>query len=208
MASSASPFLRLPRELRDAIYREYVLVDGGYVFNPYTEKLRKATGQGRGDANRAINLSLTYTCRQVAIEMKGVALGANLVTFKTLYRHNLRIRVGRYFGLIDQLYCHTAAAASMAYIICSRQVRALIVAKCPWFEPYLDFAESFDGIPVEENIGPPFQATIWTRQHCGLRRQGSQIRSPSLVREAALFTLKTCLEREGLRDTLEAEWRS
>ncbi|KAK7995774.1 hypothetical protein PG991_015241 [Apiospora marii] len=205
MASSSSYFLRLPPELRNAIYREYVLVDGGYVFNARTEKLRKATAQGHGDANGAIDLSLMYTCRQVASEMKGVALGANLVTFKTLYRDDLRIRAGRYAGLIDQLDYLTAAAACLAYKICSSQVRALIVARYPWFEPYLDLAEATDTRP-DRSIVPPFEATDWVAR-VDYRRQGSQIRCPSLVREAALFTLRTCLKREGLRDALEAEWR-
>ncbi|KAK7934619.1 hypothetical protein PG985_000114 [Apiospora marii] len=206
MASSASYFLRLPPELRNAIYREYVLVDGGYVFNARTEKLRKATAQGHGDANGAIDLSLMYTCRQVASEMKGVALGANLVTFRTLYRDDLRIRAGRYVGLIDQLDYLTAAAACLAYKICSRQVRALIVARYPWFEPYLDLAEATN-TRSDRRIVPPFQATEWVTASYFTKRQGSQIRCPSLVREAALFTLRTCLEREGLRDALEEEWR-
>ncbi|KAM7201844.1 hypothetical protein V8F33_003120 [Rhypophila sp. PSN 637] len=34
------PFSDLPRELRDMIYIEYVIVEGGYVFNPRTGKLR------------------------------------------------------------------------------------------------------------------------------------------------------------------------
>ncbi|KAK6855256.1 RNA-directed DNA polymerase from mobile element jockey [Apiospora arundinis] len=206
MELSASPFLRLPRELRDAIYLEYVLVDGGYVFNPDTEKLRRATGlEGRDRISYAIDLSLMYTCQQVSTEMKGVALGANLITFNTLYRHDLRVRAGRYVGLVDYLHFNAAAYAALAYNLCSHRVRDRILAKYSWFEPYLNLATTNHAHHPEVNRA--FQANDLIRGVGGLRMHGSQVRAQSLVREAALFALQVCLELEDVHDTLQAHWR-
>jgi hypothetical protein len=73
-----SHFLLLARELRDLIYSYYVAIDGGYVYDPLPEpgRLRAADGRRNG-------LALMYTCRQVAAEMKGLALRDNVVTFST-----------------------------------------------------------------------------------------------------------------------------
>ncbi|KAK1636161.1 hypothetical protein BDP81DRAFT_429150 [Colletotrichum phormii] len=58
-ASSMPPnkrktFFHLPRELRDMIYRFYVVSDGGYVLNPESNRLRDAMG-------RPIDLALSYS---------------------------------------------------------------------------------------------------------------------------------------------------
>ena len=58
-ATPLPALLRLPRELRDLIYEEYVRVDGGYVYNPETNKLAHADGS-------PIDLSLRLVCRQLA----------------------------------------------------------------------------------------------------------------------------------------------
>ncbi|KAI1736120.1 hypothetical protein F4680DRAFT_275040 [Xylaria scruposa] len=76
--SSSSPLLRLPRELRDIIYGFYLAVDGGYVYDFRTGKLR-----GADAPDRPIDLALTFTCRQIAAEMRGVALGVNTIHFRT-----------------------------------------------------------------------------------------------------------------------------
>ncbi|KAH7384705.1 hypothetical protein BKA66DRAFT_416675 [Pyrenochaeta sp. MPI-SDFR-AT-0127] len=68
--------LQLPRELRDLIYRFYILDEGGYIYNPATRKFKNANG-------RLIDLALSLTCRQVATEMRGLALELNTLTFKT-----------------------------------------------------------------------------------------------------------------------------
>ncbi|KAF2438899.1 hypothetical protein P171DRAFT_504383 [Karstenula rhodostoma CBS 690.94] len=61
MSQQSSPFFRLPRELRDEIYRYALLEPGGYHYDPISGKLRTEQGS-------AINLSLCYMCRQVATE--------------------------------------------------------------------------------------------------------------------------------------------
>jgi hypothetical protein len=71
---SFSSFLRLPREIRDAIYRFYVATDGGYRHGFEKNKLFRVDGG-------LIELDLVYVCRQVAAEMMGMALRENVITF-------------------------------------------------------------------------------------------------------------------------------
>ncbi|KAI4623519.1 hypothetical protein J4E80_003329 [Alternaria sp. BMP 0032] len=71
-----SLLFRLPRELRDEVYHYYVLEEDGYHHDATSDKLRQASG-------RPINLSLQYTCKKTATEMKGLALQVNRVTFRT-----------------------------------------------------------------------------------------------------------------------------
>ncbi|KAK0617555.1 hypothetical protein B0T14DRAFT_272661 [Immersiella caudata] len=71
--------LSIPREVRDMIYREFLLIDAedGYVYNPDTGKLQTAGRQ-------PIELTLMYTCRQIAAEMSGAALRLHTVNFTTI----------------------------------------------------------------------------------------------------------------------------
>ncbi|PVI01032.1 hypothetical protein DM02DRAFT_613978 [Periconia macrospinosa] len=71
-------FLKLPRELRDIIYTHYARVDGGYTYNLVTNQLVRADGG-------CIEHALTLTCRQVAAEMRGLALTMNKITFRTYH---------------------------------------------------------------------------------------------------------------------------
>jgi len=83
--------LALPRELRDFIYEYYIRLSGpdGYVYDFEANKLRTSD-------KKPIDLSLMYTCRQVACEMRGMALRIQTVTFTTLYSEDLRPRAGRF----------------------------------------------------------------------------------------------------------------
>ncbi|KAF2437281.1 hypothetical protein P171DRAFT_425548 [Karstenula rhodostoma CBS 690.94] len=73
---SVFPFLRLPRELRDIIYRHYVDDRDGYVYDFERNKLTHANGD-------RIDLSFSLVCRQISSEIAGVALDANEVVFRT-----------------------------------------------------------------------------------------------------------------------------
>ncbi|WYZ43124.1 hypothetical protein EsH8_VI_000823 [Colletotrichum jinshuiense] len=75
---AVSGFLCLPYELRDMVYREYFAVEGGYAHNPHTDKLRRRAGEG------PIDLDLTLTCKRIAGETRGLALGSNTITFRTV----------------------------------------------------------------------------------------------------------------------------
>ncbi|KAI9697172.1 MAG: hypothetical protein M1820_007908 [Bogoriella megaspora] len=78
--ASHSYFLALPLEIRTSIYQYYVLEEDGYHYHYQPGK----TGKLSTSNYRPINLALMYTCRSVAAEMRGVALGTNIVIFKTM----------------------------------------------------------------------------------------------------------------------------
>ncbi|KAI4614525.1 hypothetical protein J4E83_007179 [Alternaria metachromatica] len=88
--------LRLPRELRDLIYDEYVRVDGGYIYKPETHKLAHADGS-------PIGLSLRLVCRQLAAEFQGLALKLNTITFETCFSEASREDAGMYHTMIKQI---------------------------------------------------------------------------------------------------------
>jgi hypothetical protein len=67
---------RLPRELRDTIYDYYTSENGGYYFGPIEGKLRTPSGD-------KIDLSLMYTCKNIAAEMRGVPFRNNTINFTT-----------------------------------------------------------------------------------------------------------------------------
>ncbi|PSN63009.1 hypothetical protein BS50DRAFT_576838 [Corynespora cassiicola Philippines] len=76
MYSQQSPFFqRLPREIRDMIYLEYFFEQDGYICQPSSGKLTNSDGS-------PIQFDFMYTCRATAEEMKGLALQANIVTFR------------------------------------------------------------------------------------------------------------------------------
>ncbi|KAI0896427.1 hypothetical protein F4806DRAFT_508356 [Annulohypoxylon nitens] len=71
-------FFDLPFQVRHRIYRHYVSVNGGYLYNADTNKLRTVDDE-------PIELSLAYTCRTVAFEMKSLPLETNTITFYPHY---------------------------------------------------------------------------------------------------------------------------
>ncbi|KAK4458100.1 hypothetical protein QBC42DRAFT_277561 [Cladorrhinum samala] len=91
-----SCLLLLPGELRNKIYREYILLgaENGYTYDFEAGKLRTAPDR------QPIDLRLTYTCRQVACEMRGLPLRIQTVTFTTLYSPSLRIRAAKWDWLV------------------------------------------------------------------------------------------------------------
>ncbi|KAM7197922.1 hypothetical protein V8F20_006370 [Naviculisporaceae sp. PSN 640] len=76
MAPAPLSFLHLARELRDMIYEHYLTIDGGYVFNPATWKLKPSKNNSSPHP-----FALQYTCKLIASEMRGIALTFNLITF-------------------------------------------------------------------------------------------------------------------------------
>lgn len=142
MSTSQPPkcyFLRMPRELRDAIYT-YYLSDDGYYHQPESNTLRHAD-------RSAINLALTLTCKQVAAEMIALPLKLNAVEFRTRLapiqtadigernwlfkdpppgdRHNDDYsappsRAGHYHFLLRRLYNMEADVCVIAFDACGR----------------------------------------------------------------------------------------
>jgi hypothetical protein len=88
-------FLFLPREIRDLIYYDYLRMgtEDGYTYDFEAGKLRTADKQ-------PVDLSLMYTCRLVANEMRGLPLRLHRITFTTLYSDELRFRAGRWAYLM------------------------------------------------------------------------------------------------------------
>ena len=81
--SVSSPFLRLPRELRDEVYDQYFRTDDGFTYDFITNKLKLAGGL-------PIPLALTLTCRQIHDEVQGLALTLNTITFTTCFHETTR----------------------------------------------------------------------------------------------------------------------
>jgi hypothetical protein len=84
---SLPTLLRLPRELRDEIYHYYLINEDGYTYNFNTNKLVQANGT-------PINLSLAFTCRQIAHELDGLAFRTNTITFSTFFSEATRKEAG------------------------------------------------------------------------------------------------------------------
>ncbi|KAK4457308.1 hypothetical protein QBC42DRAFT_279417 [Cladorrhinum samala] len=110
--TSHFPFLRLPREMRDKIYKDYLFLDDGYVFDFESNKLRTSDSQ-------PVDLNLMYTCRLVAAEMSGLPLRINTVTFRTAYSEAIRTTLCRFEYLLRRLHqenqemiCRTAGSMS------------------------------------------------------------------------------------------------
>ncbi|KAF2111943.1 hypothetical protein BDV96DRAFT_649311 [Lophiotrema nucula] len=95
--SPRTHFLSLPRELRDAIYAHVVTYDGGLIYDHASRKLR--TKQGPAD------LALVYTCKQIAEEMRGLALERNAIAFSTMCTDvdDLRIKAGCFDAVFNTL---------------------------------------------------------------------------------------------------------
>ncbi|GKT59839.1 C6 transcription factor [Colletotrichum tofieldiae] len=96
----AIPFLRFPNEIRNYIYKNYLLLDEGYDLNPHTNKLRSGKG-------RPIQLDLMYTCKRVAVEMRGLPLRLNTINFSAFHPLSKidRAIVGRFghaIALLDE----------------------------------------------------------------------------------------------------------
>lgn len=140
MASPARPlrlsFWDLPRELRDMIYEDYVTIDGGYVFDPGSGKLRSATPH-------AHPFALQRTCKRAAFEMAGLALSVNTVTFSTV--GTMREAAFRFDFMMQGLHRYTkdtlyrqCEVEDLMYDTIPNSVRDSILGTFPRFWPALD----------------------------------------------------------------------
>ncbi|KAK0614770.1 hypothetical protein B0T14DRAFT_487154 [Immersiella caudata] len=91
METIKSPFLELPREMRDQTNQEYLTLgtEGGYTYDFATNRLCMTD-------YTPIDLKLMYTCRLITTEMHGLALKSHAINFTTLYSEELRTRAGRW----------------------------------------------------------------------------------------------------------------
>ncbi|KAF5693090.1 hypothetical protein FDENT_2312 [Fusarium denticulatum] len=94
-------FLRLPSGLRLHIYYDYFQLDGGYVYDTKSDKLKTSDDQ-------PIDLALILTCRTIADETRHLPLSLNAVTFSTLYREDWQSLAGC-FNVATTYYRHLEA---------------------------------------------------------------------------------------------------
>jgi hypothetical protein len=90
---SSPTLLRLPRELRDQIYHYYLFSENGYAYNFEANKLVESNGM-------PIDLSLVFTCRQIAYEMDGLALRTHKITFSTFCSETTSKEAGLFHDVI------------------------------------------------------------------------------------------------------------
>ena len=109
-AQPQSPFFRLPREIRDLIYKHYVFRPDSYCYDPQSRKMHEIHPTLRSVWSRPISMSLMLTCRAAAAEMKGLAFRLNVITF-----HATRSDDGREFSCVKsragRFKCRTSLAS-------------------------------------------------------------------------------------------------
>ncbi|KAK1716100.1 uncharacterized protein BDZ83DRAFT_635122 [Colletotrichum acutatum] len=161
-------FFHLPRELRDMIYRLYVVSDGGYVLNPESNRLRNAMG-------RPIDLALTYTCKRVADEMRGLALEANTITVSTFYSPHERHRARDFDVVMTMLHDSLQSALNRAELFLWDDICAEISGTFPQFTPVLDMIKH----------------DTWHSTQGRSSKQGPWGEPPSVYRDFVRFALQT-----------------
>jgi len=91
-AQLQSPIFRLPREVRDAIYEQYVLGEDGYHYDGGTGKMLYTT-----EPRQTVRLGLTITCRIAHGQLK------HMVFRKIHFSNHLSYNDGRsYMGLASR----------------------------------------------------------------------------------------------------------
>ncbi|OIW32836.1 hypothetical protein CONLIGDRAFT_153930 [Coniochaeta ligniaria NRRL 30616] len=135
-------FFHLPRELRDDIYVHYVTIDGGYVFNQDSGKLRPATPH-------AHPFALQRTCTRAASEMTGLALSCNTVTFSTVGNvresaFRFEFMLHRFLDEVRRDFDDAARDEHNRFTLFSipDSLRESIADKFPQFVPVLDAVDS------------------------------------------------------------------
>ncbi|KAI1086933.1 hypothetical protein F5B19DRAFT_500621 [Rostrohypoxylon terebratum] len=144
-----SSFFDLPYQARNSIYRHYVSVNGGYIYNPDTNKLRTAD-------DGPIDLSLAYTCQTIAFEMRGLALSTNTITFYPCYTKQalpFAYTQGMMLQRTHRLKCEMFRRAKKCY---TEEVRAKFGKRYPQFMTIFDdFHFDYNDVVNELSVGLP-----------------------------------------------------
>lgn len=104
----------------------------GYQFDYESGKLRKS------DDNHAIDLSLMYTCKSIAAEMHGVALGTNTITFSTMYSKSENEKGGPFSIIMEHAFRIKKDLLNLAGSRITPELTAEIAHKFPQYLPVLD----------------------------------------------------------------------
>ncbi|SCV51796.1 uncharacterized protein FFB14_12221 [Fusarium fujikuroi] len=134
------PFLSLPWELRDRIYRFYFPTKQGYHFSPASGKLTAADG-------KPIDLALMYTCSFIAEETKEMPLLCNDISFKTFYQKDLSLWLFRFDRLVEAQFLHQLQLLIQLCPFITPEMHLRIGEKFPWFSAHLREALVFHQIP-------------------------------------------------------------
>lgn len=97
MSQSNSPLLHLPRELRDKIYHYAIFEPAGYRYDLKSGRLRTSH-------DAPINLSLSYTCRQIYSETNNLGLSTNCITFVAQHDTSSDVLETSDIGRLKELY--------------------------------------------------------------------------------------------------------
>ncbi|KAF9874219.1 hypothetical protein CkaCkLH20_08202 [Colletotrichum karsti] len=171
---------RLPREVRDIVYRYYVTVSGGLVCD--TEAF--VNGKLRGK-HEPLSFSLVYTCKQISAEMDrgGIALRYNVLTFSTIWDRDLGHLAWAFDGLVngvDELRCEIFHLVGHSI---TDTIYDEMAAEYPQFLPLLDRMR-------EEGPRFPGEEPLSTERH------GPYGEAPSVYREFIKDLLRKAVKHD------------
>ena len=153
-------FLNLPRELRDAIYEYYVAHPDGYRYNLETGKLQISDGS-------TIETSFMYTCKQIAAEMKGLALRYNTITFiATLKRNpNTVMRATRFHTIMKTIHERRLSLLNLCRFLITLEMKSNIELSFPHSDSFLQLlTDRLHKIPEDELEISKFWGIVPSRQ--------------------------------------------
>ncbi|CAO2655409.1 Nn.00g104730.m01.CDS01 [Neocucurbitaria sp. VM-36] len=165
--SNLSAFLRLPRELRDMIYGHYVRVEEGYSHNYATNKLTQYDGS-------LISFPvLSLTCRQIAHEMKGVALNVNKITFSPFHSEATQMEAGAFHANVKHLAIRKADLLNnLALLSLDTEIVQTVASSFPQFSSVFDCWKEYKAYPYKK----------WWIDSCG--------EAPSIWKDFISYTLE------------------
>ncbi|KAF9695721.1 hypothetical protein EKO04_006355 [Ascochyta lentis] len=144
---SACYIFRLPREIRDWIYDQYVQVHGGYIYDPNFGKLTRADDGGK------IELRIMRTCRRIWKEMEPLPMQRNKITFRSSSTSESSSRAGVLHATLHRM------ERAQWYKLCmigseflTDDVRAKIGNEFPQFRPVVDGLKALGDQDIEHQI--------------------------------------------------------
>jgi hypothetical protein len=141
-----SPFLQLPRELRDEIYNYYIRANDNFTYDFATNKLKQADGL-------SIPLALALACRQIHEEVQGLALGLNTIAFMTSFDETTRESAALYHAaLMITKDRKVVLVNDLAPQLLSTDMAQAVAKLYPQFTPFLDTWQSQGKVL---NLGAP-----------------------------------------------------
>ncbi|KAJ0365054.1 hypothetical protein COL26b_012219 [Colletotrichum chrysophilum] len=223
--SLRSGFLSLPREIRDIIYAFYVFAEDGYTCN-YDRLAGSILSQHELNANtprryvagvlqradlQPIDLNLSYTCRLVAREMRGVALETNAITFSTMTSNELRTIALRFnHFMVKRFDGDRDAAFRFAGFAMPEGERQGLKLKFPQFAPLLDRMKQEGNTHPETRLTTGWDGLAqWYRTGGGRfrSRMGPYGEAPSLYRTFLKDALTAIASSKFGRQQIERFWR-